>query len=130
MIDVLLSGRLHGKATARTDKHGHPYATCKVRVPTRDAAVQFVNVICFARPEVTVLLTLEEGDGVAIAGELTPSAWIAEDGTARPVLDVLAHRVLTEYHVARKRKAVREAPERREESPARLPFDDDLPGAA
>lgn len=37
------------------------------------------------------------------------------------VLNLLAHSVLTEYHVARKRKAVVEPS---------LPFDDELPGAA
>ena len=41
--------------------------------------------------------------------------------TARLCLNLLAHSVLTEYHVARKRKAVVEPS---------LPFDDELPGAA
>jgi hypothetical protein len=45
-------------------------------------------------------------------------------GAARPSLDLLAHSVLTEYHVARKRKAVRGS-----DDPG-LPFDDAMSGAA
>ena len=61
-----------------------------------------------------------------LAGELTPKVWTDKDGVARPVLDVLAHAVLSAYSVARKRKAVREPDPRA----AWLPFNDELPPGA
>jgi hypothetical protein len=124
VIDALLQGRLYGVPAERTDKHGKRYVTCKVRVSTRDGLAVFVNVIAFASPAVRALLALTDGDAVALAGELTPDAYAAKDGTVRPSLDLLAHAVLTEYHVARKRHAVRAADRAERE----LPFDDDLSG--
>jgi single-stranded DNA-binding protein len=123
MIDGLVSGRIHGAPTERTTKAGKPFATAKLRVALRDGATQFVNVIAFDEVAVDALLALSDRDSVAIAGELTVGVYEPENGAARPTLDLLAHSVLTEYHVARKRKAVRGGN-------APLPFDDELPGAA
>ena len=86
-----------------------------------------MNVIAFAGSAVTALLALADGDSVALAGELTPKAWIDANGTARPALDLVAHAALTEYHVARKRKVMQQAPA----SPAGAElFDDPLPDFA
>jgi hypothetical protein len=51
---------------------------------------------------------------------------VPQSGDPRPSLDLLAHALLTEYHVARKRQAVRrhDRPEQVEAD-----FDDELPGA-
>jgi len=59
--------------TAMTAANGKPYATAKVRVPTREGDALFVD----------------------------------RNGNARPSVD-LAHGVLTPYHVARKRKLIRD----------------------
>src|SRR5262249_45603677 len=126
MIDALIAGRLHGAPAERTTSAGKPFATCKVRVSLRDGVVLFINVIAFDRAAVTALLALSDGDSVALAGELTPKVWVAPDGAARPKVDLLAHGVLSEYHVARKRKTVRAA----DPDHPGLPFDDALPGAA
>jgi single-stranded DNA-binding protein len=107
--------------------------TCKLRVSLRDGESMFVNVICFAKPAMTALLALSDRDSVAIAGELTPTVWTDKEGTARAGLDLVAHAVLSEYHVARKRRAARgESPSDGEATPAVAAtreggFDDSIP---
>jgi single-stranded DNA-binding protein len=123
VIDALIAGRLYGAPAERMSKTGKAYATAKVRTAAGDGASLFVNVIAFAAPAVTALLALQDGDSVALSGELTPKVWTDKNGEARPALDLTAHAVLTEYHVARKRKAVRDEPQQA----APLPFDDALP---
>lgn len=126
MIDALIAGRLHGTPKPRTSQSGKPFATCTVRASTRDGNAVFCNVIAFDRAVVTALLALSDGDSVALAGELTPKVYAPQNGEPRPSLDLLTHAVLTEYHVARKRRAVQEAA-RTTEPP---PFDDELPRGA
>jgi single-stranded DNA-binding protein len=108
MIDALIGGRIHGSPAERTAAGGSRYATAKVRVPTRTGDALFVNVIAFDEGAITALLALSDHDSVAIAGELTPKVWTDKEGTARPSLDLVAHQVTTEYHVSRKRQAVRD----------------------
>ena len=109
-IDALIQGRVHRTPQARTSANGRRYATATVRTATRDGAAVFVSVIAFSDSAVTALLALEDGDSVALAGELTPKIYTPRDGgEPRPSLDLVAHRVLTEYHVTRKRKAVSDA---------------------
>lgn len=120
MIDALIHGRLHGATKSRTSQNGKPFATATVRTSTRDGNAVFVNVIAFSGSAVTALLALNDGDSIALTGELTPKVYTPQNGESRPSLDLLAHAVLTEYHVARKRKAVRK--ERPEPD-----FDDPIP---
>lgn len=126
MIDALLGGRVYGKPAERTTAGGKPYATVKVRVPTRAGEALFVNVIAFDEYPVKALLSLSDGDSIALAGELTPKVYTDKEGNARPSLDLLAHGVLTQYHVARKRKLLRDL----EARPGELPFGDQFPGVA
>ena len=108
MIDALIAGRIHGTPSSRTSSNGNPFATAKVRVSVRTGEAYFVNVIAFAPSAVTALLALSDGDSVALTGELTPKVYVPKEGEPRPSLDLLAHAVLTEYHVQRKRQAVKE----------------------
>jgi single-stranded DNA-binding protein len=108
VIDALIAGKLYGTAAVRMAKNGSRFATAKVRVTTATGEVLFVNVIAFAAPAVEALLSLAEGDSVALSGELTPKIWTDKNGDARPSLDLVAHAVLTAYHVTRKRQAVKE----------------------
>ncbi len=128
MIDALIAGRIYGKPAERSATSGKPYATAKVRVATRAGDTLFVSVIAFDKDAIKALLALADGDSVALTGELTAKAWVDKEGNARPSLDLLAHAVLTPYHVAHKRNAIRE-PDRRV-VPGDLPFDDELPGVA
>ncbi len=65
-----------------------------------------MNVITFSRTVGDALLALEDGDSVALSGSLTPKVWTDKNGETRPALDMVAHVVLTAYHVKRKREAV------------------------
>jgi len=127
MIDALIAGRLHRAARSRTSSSGKCFTTAVVRVPTRDGNAIFVNVICFDEGPADALLALSDGDSVAISGELTPKVYVPPQGEPRPALDLLAHSVISVYHVARRRKSVRAADPN---IPGELPFDDELPGAA
>ena len=96
---------------ARTSKSDNRFATAKVRIATSAGDAVFVSVVAFADEAVSTLLALADGDSVALSGELTPKVWIDKNGEARPALDMVAHVVLSPYHVTRKRQAVKdEAP--------------------
>lgn len=133
MIDALIGGTLHKGPQARTSQNGRTFATATVRASTRDGSAIFVSVIAFSQSACEALLALEDGDAVALAGELTPKVYQPRDGgEPRPSLDLVAHRVLSEYHVARKRKAVAEAkaserPLPATQAPERPEFDDAMP---
>lgn len=106
MIDGLIAGKLHSKPTQRTGQSGKPFATAQVRAASGGGESLFVSVIAFERQAMDALLALDEGDSVALAGSLTPKVWQPRNGgEARPALDLVAHAVLTPYHVQRKRKA-------------------------
>ena len=110
MIDGLIAGRVHGQPTSRTSKNGKPFAVAKVRAAAGDGEALFVSVIAFDAAPCTALLALRDGDSVALSGTLTPKTWTDREGATRPALDLVAHQVLTSYHVARKRAAVRPPP--------------------
>lgn len=61
---------------------------------------------------------------MALAGSLTPKVWTDREGNTRPAVDLVAHQVLTAYHVTRKRKAVQKPVDQRQGQ--RPEFDDDL----
>ena len=120
MIDALIQGTLYKVPQARTASNGRRFATATVRTALKDGSTIFVSVIAFAESAVTALLALEDGDAAALVGELTPKVYMPRDGgEPRPSLDLVAHKVLTEYHVTRKRKAV--AGERDERPAERSP---------
>jgi len=77
-----------------------------VRAAVNGEEAVFVNVIAFSTTAGDALLALSEGDSVTLAGTLTPKVWTDKNGDARPALDMVAHAVLTAYHVKRKREAM------------------------
>ena len=105
MIDALIAGRLHGKPASRNSQAGKPLTVAKVRTPLADGDSVFISVIAFDAGTAAALLALDDGDSVALSGALTPKVWETKDGEHRPALDLVAHAVLTPYHVTRKRKA-------------------------
>ncbi len=105
MIDALIAGKLLGQPSQRTSKNGNTFTTAKVRVPTGEDST-FCNVICFDQDAQVALLALGAGDAVSLAGALKVGIWQAQDGTHRPSLDMTASRVLTAYHVTKRRKAM------------------------
>jgi single-stranded DNA-binding protein len=108
MIDGLISGKVYGGAQSRTGQSGKGFVTVKVRAAGGDGESLFVNVIAFGDAPKSALLALNDGDSVSLAGTLTPKVWTGKGGAARPALDMVAHAVLSAYHVQRKRKAVQD----------------------
>lgn len=106
MIDGLVSGKLYGTAQNRTGQSGKAFVTAKVRAATGEGESLFVNVIAFDDKAKAALLALDDGDSVALAGTLTPKVWTDKHRDAKPALDMVAHAVLTAYHVKRKRQAM------------------------
>lgn len=106
MIDAVIAGKVFGKPTERTGKSGKPFAVAKVRVTAGDGESLFVSVIAFDAAPCAALLALGDGDSVALSGTLTPKVWTDKDGNARPALDLVAHQVLSAYHVTKKRNAM------------------------
>ena len=105
MIDALIAGRLQGQPSEKTGKNGKPYVIAKVRATAGDGDTLIVNVITFSDAVGDALLALDEGDSVALSGALTPKVWTDRDGQVRPALDLIAHQILTAYHVNRKHEA-------------------------
>ncbi|OMG75071.1 single-stranded DNA-binding protein [Burkholderia ubonensis] len=106
MIDGLVSGKLYGKPAERTGASGRSFVTAKVRAAVGDGEAMFVNVISFSDDAKAALLALDDGDSVALAGTLTPKVWTDRSGDAKQALDMVAHALLTAYHVKRKRQAM------------------------
>lgn len=106
MIDGLIGGKLHGKPAQRVGQSGKAFVTAKVRTPTANGDALFVNVIAFSESVGASLLALDDGDSVSISGALTPKAWTDRNGEVKPALDMVAHALLTTYHVTRKRQAL------------------------
>ena len=109
MIDALIGGKLFGQPAERMGKAGKPFAVAKVRVAAGDGESLFVSVIAFDPVPCAALLVLNDGDSVALSGALTPKVWTDKQGNVRPSVDMVAHQVLTAYHVTRKRAAMQGA---------------------
>ncbi|WP_081067558.1 single-stranded DNA-binding protein [Burkholderia stagnalis] len=106
MIDGLIAGKLYGKPVERMGASGRPFVTAKVRAAVNDGEALFVNVIAFSDDAKAALLALDDGDSAALAGTLTPKVWTDRNGDAKPALDMVAHAVLTAYHLKRTRAAM------------------------
>lgn len=106
MIDALIAGKVFAKPQERTGKSGKPFVTAKLTTTAGDGESLFVNVIAFDADACRSLLALDAGDAVSVAGPVTPKTWTDREGSARVAVDVVAHQVLTAYHVSRKRKAM------------------------
>lgn len=106
MIDGLIAGRVFGQPAWRRGKSGKEFVVTKVRCAAGDEGGVFINVICFSETAGAALMALNDGDSVALSGELTPRVWTDKAGEARPALDMTAHAVLSAYHISRKRKAI------------------------
>ena len=109
MIDGLIAGKVFGQPMERTSKAGKPFAVAKVRAAAGDGESLFVNVIAFDAAPCAALLALGDGDSVALSGSLSQKMWTDKEGNTRPSLDLVAHQVLTTYHVTRRRAAMQGA---------------------
>ena len=106
MIDALIAGKLYGVPKQGTGKTGNTFTTALVRTTAGNGESLMVSVIAFEDAAQAAIQVLGDGDSVALVGSLTPKVYEARDGSAQPALDMVAHAVLTAYHVKRKRQAV------------------------
>lgn len=106
MIDALIAGRLYGSPKLGTGKSGNTYTTAKVKAAAGNGETLLCGVIAFDDVAQRSLLAMSDGDSIALSGTLTPKVFQAKDGEYRPGLDMVAHVVLTAYHVKRKRQAL------------------------
>ena len=130
MIDGLVGGKLNGAAKEHLSKTGKRFATAKLRTPLADGDSIFVSVIAFSETVVDGLMALSDGDSVALSGALTPKVWQPANGEARPAIDLVAHALVTAYHVQRKRQQVqakREPPAHAAGMSAMAPLPGDFP---
>ncbi|CAG9257955.1 Single-stranded DNA-binding protein [Paraburkholderia unamae] len=109
MIDGLLSGALVKHPEARTAKNGNTFALATLRVPTGGDGVTFVRVMAFDTRVRDELLALTAGDSVSVSGPLELAIWMADSGEARVAVSVVAHALVSAYHVQRKRAEIANA---------------------
>lgn len=100
MIDALIAGRMYGSADERSGQGGTAYVTCKVKAATEDGDTIMCNVIAFNDAVRSALLTLGDGDSVALSGALTPKVWVDKQGKARPAIDLVAHALLSAHRLS------------------------------
>ena len=106
MIDGLVMGRVQGLPVERLSKTEKIYALAKVKAIASDGEHIIVNVIAFDDAPVAALLGLNDGDSISLAGSLTPKVWTDREGVNRPSLDMVAHQILTAYHVNDRRQSL------------------------
>jgi single-stranded DNA-binding protein len=119
MIDALIAGRLCSKPEERTSRNGRTYVTARLLASTGEERL-YASLIAFDENTCRALLALDEGESVAVAGELRPKIYEARDGSAKLGLDLTAHAVLSAYSVRRRRQAAQPA------TPATASADDDF----
>lgn len=105
MIDGLITGKLLGSPERRTDKNAKSFVVAKVLATAGDGENTIVNVIAFDGDTGQTLLDLQDGDSLALTGALTPRVWTDKQGSVRPSLDLVAHRVLSTRDVQLERKS-------------------------
>lgn len=108
MIDALVGGKLFKAAEERRAASGKTFVTANVRAADGEGDGMFVNVVAFSDSAKAALLALEDGDSLSLAGTLKIATYEARDGSVKPKVSMVAHSVLTAYHVSRKRKAISE----------------------
>lgn len=110
MIDALVAGKLWKTPEERRSNAGKTFVIANVRAADGEGESLFVNVVAFSDSAKAALLALEDGDSVSLAGTLKIGTYEGRDGSVKPSVSMVASKVLTAYHVARKRKAVADAP--------------------
>ncbi|MBR7801116.1 single-stranded DNA-binding protein [Undibacterium fentianense] len=96
MIDAHIAGRLFGHAEQRQGQSGSNYVTCKIKVLSDEGDSLICNVISFNTAICQALLAAEDGESLSLSGALTPKVWTDKHGVARPAIDLVAHRFLSQ----------------------------------
>ncbi|MEX3852634.1 single-stranded DNA-binding protein [Paraburkholderia sp. BR10923] len=108
MIDGLLGGVLVKDPETRAAKNGSTYVLATLRVPMGGDAVIFARIMAFSHVK-DELQALAKGDPVSVTGALEIGTWKTDTGEVRPSLSVIAHAIVSPYHVKRRRAEVASA---------------------
>ena len=123
MIRALVSGRLHDAPQARTSQGGNTFAIGKVKADDKNGAWVWVSVIAFGQ-EAERLLTLKQGDAVAVGGRAEIGAWSDKDGNPHGSLSIVADEIATLKGKPRPPSEARQPSRHATRQPAGVPFDD------
>jgi len=123
MIRALVSGKLHDAPQARTSQSGNTFAIGKVKADDKNGAWVWVSVIAFGQ-EAERLLTLKQGDAVAIGGRAEIGAWSDKDGNPHGSLSIVADEIATLKGKPRPPSEARQPSRHATRQPAGVPFDD------
>lgn len=104
MIDALIGGKLHAKPELRTSHSGREFVTGKLIAAAAEGQSHFVNVVAFSAEAKRVLLALDAGDSVAVAGPLKVEVYTRDGGEAKPSMSIVAQAALSAYAVRDKRR--------------------------
>ncbi|GAB2875748.1 hypothetical protein GCM10027093_08970 [Paraburkholderia jirisanensis] len=96
MLNGLISGTLLNTPREGFSRSGSPYVAAKVRVVDRDGTTRPVNVVAYADNARNALLPLDEGDSLAMTGELTLDMWDAGD-KMKLTIGLIAYKVTSLY---------------------------------
>ena len=93
-MEALIAGNVFGDPEQRAGKADTVFVVAKVRAHAGDGEIYLANVIAFEAQVCSELLRLRDGDAVALTGSLTPKIWTDKQGNSRPVVDLVAHKIL------------------------------------
>lgn len=110
MIDAMINGKLHKQPESKIGKSGKRYVSALARISQQDGSVVFARVTAFDDEICNKLGALSAGDAVCLSGTVSLSAYTDKDGQAKPGMDMIAHALLTVYHVKHKRDAMQASP--------------------
>jgi len=97
MIECLATCLLMGKAEVHPAADGRRIVSARMRVQVEGDWV-LGNVVTTTNQAGDALLALRDGEAIALAGSLLPTAWVDDDGGPRIILKVIAHTALTVRH--------------------------------
>ncbi len=99
MIDALIAGKVTVEPSKRLGQNNHSFVTTRLNAVSQNGDVITVNVIAFDDNVKETLLLLKEGDSVSISGHLNPKVWSNKEGMVKPMLDMIAKRVISLFDI-------------------------------
>lgn len=109
MIDVLISGRLHGVPVVRAIKPSKPFALFEVLASDKAGENVLCKCISFSETAMRAVQSLAIGDAITVAGDAGLTLCANHDVTL-PGLSVTVYGVLSAFHAGREREALANAP--------------------
>src|SRR5512144_2653749 len=94
MIHIFASGVLLSSPQSRTSSKGADYVTGALRSSDKQGDT-VVSLIAFSESAQAEWLSLQAGDGLAVAGVGKLASWTGKDGAERHGLSVMVEKIMT-----------------------------------